>query len=175
MRPYKTCALMLEIKGREIRTSKCRDDSLTFKSGESVEVRCDDPSIPSTNECIQVDCRDLPPILREGDEIRFGKNSEITAEVESNEKDSFKLLIKQGGTIGNCSPVKIPGTRFSELPIMNQIDKDHIQDILLKHRFDYLVVPAVQSGRDLQEVRHMLGNEGAKVHILARIDTVEAI
>lgn len=166
---------MLEIKGREIRTSRCRDEALTFKAGESVEVRCDDVTIPSTNKCIQIDCKQLPPILREGDEIRLGKNSEITAEVESNERDSFSLLIKQGGTIGNCAPVKIPGTRFSELPIINQNDKDHIKDILIKHRFDYLVVPAVQSGRDLQELRHHLSGEGSKVHILARIDTVEAI
>lgn len=41
--------------------------------------------------------------------------------------------------------------------------------------FDYIIVPGVQTGRDVQEVRAFLGKEGEKIHIVAKIDTVQAV
>lgn len=42
-------------------------------------------------------------------------------------------------------------------------------------KFDYLVVPQVQAGRDIQEVKLMLGAELQHVQVIAKIDTVEAV
>jgi len=56
LRPYKTCALMLDIKGREIHLGRCKNpDGIRFKAGDIFEMRCDDISIPSTNKIIQID------------------------------------------------------------------------------------------------------------------------
>jgi len=56
LRPYKTCALMLDIRGRKISLGKCKNpDGIMFKAGEIFEMRCDDISIPSTNKVLQVD------------------------------------------------------------------------------------------------------------------------
>lgn len=53
LRPYKTCALMLDIKGREIRSGKCKNpEGITFKAGDVFEMRCDDINIPSTAKVI---------------------------------------------------------------------------------------------------------------------------
>jgi len=54
-------------------------------------------------------------------------------------------------------------------------DKVDIQEIAYKHKFDYLVLPTVQTGRDIQEVRLSLGTEGKNIQVAAKIDTIEAV
>jgi pyruvate kinase len=47
---------MLDIKGREIRSGKCKNpEGIMLKAGDVFEMRCDDINIPSTNKVIQVD------------------------------------------------------------------------------------------------------------------------
>jgi len=42
-------------------------------------------------------------------------------------------------------------------------------------RFDYVAVPGVQTGKDLMDVRDALGDHSDKIHIVAKIDCLEAI
>jgi pyruvate kinase len=37
------------------------------------------------------------------------------------------------------------------------------------------VIPTIQTGRDIQEVRMSLGNEAKNIQIVAKIDTIEAV
>jgi pyruvate kinase len=45
----------------------------------------------------------------------------------------------------------------------------------MKHSFDYVTIPSVQSGRDLQEVKLLMGPEAKNMQIIAKIDTLDAI
>jgi len=36
-------------------------------------------------------------------------------------------------------------------------------------------VPAVQTGRDIQEVKLLLGHEATKIQIVAKIDSIDAV
>lgn len=37
------------------------------------------------------------------------------------------------------------------------------------------MIPTIQTGRDIQEVRMSLGNEAKNIQIVAKIDTIEAV
>lgn len=50
-----------------------------------------------------------------------------------------------------------------------------MKDIAIKHKFDYIVLPSVLSGRDIQELRTLLGADGDNIRILARIDSLDAV
>jgi hypothetical protein len=47
------------------------------------------------------------------------------------------------------SVLKIPGLRIQALPVLKLEDKLDIKEIAQKNSFDYLVIPNVQSGRDI--------------------------
>ena len=49
MRPYKTCALMMDVRGRTIRTSKVKEP-ITYGIDDRVEFRTDGYDIDSTKE-----------------------------------------------------------------------------------------------------------------------------
>ena len=75
LRPYKTCALMMDLRGRSVRTSKFTNPTGAYYCvGDKVEIRTDGFEIDSTKEEIQINYFDLPPIMREGDLIILGDN-----------------------------------------------------------------------------------------------------
>lgn len=69
--------------------------------------------------------------------------------------------------------IKIPGNRYDKIPIIAQSDKELIEKAK-ELNFDYIAVPGVQTGKDVMDVRDSFGGN-AKMHIVAKIDCLEAI
>lgn len=160
LRPYKTCALMMDLRGRAIRLSKIADPKgFTYQVGDKIEIRTDGYEIDSTKEEFQINYFDLPPVMRDGDMIILGDNGQLKASVTEIARTSFIVKVEQAGTVYSQSVVKIPGQRIAQLPILQLDDKIDIKEIAAKSKFDYLIVPQVQAGRDIQEVKLMLGAE----------------
>ena len=65
---------MLDVQGRELRTSPNKQEDLFWKVGEEVTIRADDMRIPSTNLVIQIDCRAVMMAVKDLDEVRLGDN-----------------------------------------------------------------------------------------------------
>lgn len=75
LRPHKTCALMLDLRGRNVRIGNFLNaDGAEFKQGEKTEFRTDGFDIGCTREELQINYYDLPPVMREGDEVILGHN-----------------------------------------------------------------------------------------------------
>lgn len=75
LRPYKTCATMMDLRGRTIRTGRfAQPEGVHVQVNDCVEFRTDGLEIESTKEEIQISFYDLPPVMREGDLISFGDN-----------------------------------------------------------------------------------------------------
>lgn len=74
LRPYKTCAMVLDVRGRSIRGCAKTEpaEGVYFEMGETTRIRSDEfHSGASTHDCIQVDHVDLPKAVRPGDDIGF--------------------------------------------------------------------------------------------------------
>lgn len=117
MRPYKTCALMMDLRGRKIRTSHFAKPT-AVEVGQIVEVRTDGVDIESTKDEIQINYFDLPPVMRENDLVVFGDNGQVQGIVKDIARTSFQVEIKQAGVLESFSVVKIPGTRIQQLPVL---------------------------------------------------------
>ena len=118
---------MLDVKGREIRTSKTKEqEGINLKFGDKILVRSDNMEIESSETCIQIDCHAVLGLLREGDELKFGQNAEVFGEVEDCTENQVKLVIKGGGVVKSNSPVKIPGIHYQRLPILRAEDHENI-------------------------------------------------
>lgn len=55
--------------------------------------------------------------------------------------------------------MKIPGVRIQQLPVLTFEDRVDFREILAKNSFDYISVPNVQTGRDIQELKLLVGPE----------------
>ena len=74
LRPYKTCALMMDLRGRSVRISKCKKPIQFFRD-DVFEVRTDGCDIESTAQELQINYFDLPTVMREGDVIILGTDN----------------------------------------------------------------------------------------------------
>ena len=93
LRPYKTCAMVLDMRGREIRCCKRTEpeEGVYFEMGETVRIRSDEFAAgASTHDCIQVDNVDLSKAVRPGDDIEF-EDGKLNAVVLETELDSVKI------------------------------------------------------------------------------------
>lgn len=51
-----------------------------------------------------------------------------------------------------------------------------LKELFTKYAFEYVSVPCIQNGKDLQEFRLSLGNDIAeKIQVIAKIDTTTAL
>jgi pyruvate kinase len=65
----------MDLRGRQIRTSAFEDpEGAQYNHGQVFEIRTDGFDIPSTKEEVQINYFDLPPVMREGDQVIFGDN-----------------------------------------------------------------------------------------------------
>lgn len=89
LRPHKTCALMLEVRGREIRTTDVQDSKgVQLRSGSQLFIACDNALLPSDNNTIFCNFRDLPRAVKPND-IIYIDDGKIVCLVTGCESVSF--------------------------------------------------------------------------------------
>jgi len=101
LRPYKTCAMVLDVSGRSIRGCPRTEpaEGVYFEMGETTFIRSDEfHSGASTHDCIQVDHADLPKAVRPGDDISFMEGN-LKGVVLETELDCVKVQFKNAGTL----------------------------------------------------------------------------
>ena len=115
LRPFKTCAMVLDLRGREIRTCERTEpaEGVYFEMGETSKIRSDEfHSGASKHECIQVDNTNLPRAVRPGDDIAF-MDGNLRAVVLETEQDFVKIQFKEAGWLKAPCSVSIPGHRLA--------------------------------------------------------------
>ena len=114
--------------------------------------------------------------MRDEDVVFLGEDGQISGQVVEIARTSFIVQIKSGGTLEpGTHVVKIPGNRIQQLPVLTFEDRVDFREILAKNSFDYISIPNVQTGRDIQELKLLIGPEHNHIQLIAKIDTIEAV
>lgn len=183
MRPHKACALLIEVRGREIRTSTV--DEKVFTSGApgirlipnaKVFLAVDTPEMPSDGTRINiVNCRDMPRLVKPND-LLYLDDGKIILLVNECDINGVRCEVKTGGFLGSFKGVKLPTGKQEHLPVITPQDLDDIATLIPnKARIDYIALPYAVRKRDIANVRDSMGPTGAHIQILSKIDTVESI
>ena len=115
LRPYKTCAMVLDLRGRAIRCCPTTEpvEGVKFEMGETTRIRSDEfLTGASSHACIQVDNSSLPRAVRPGDNIGFDDNK-LSAVVLECEADNVKIQFREEGWLRKGVQMNIPGHRLS--------------------------------------------------------------
>ena len=60
------------------------------------------------------------------------------------------------------------------MPLLKVADKEDIEEIAKKYKFDYIAIPNVTSIKDIKDAKEACG-EDSKIGIIAKIDNLEAV
>ena len=162
LRPHKTCALMLEVRGREIRVSTFNETTARIRSGSTVTLLGGEFHAQSDPENFRINCETVQRFLKPNDVVYFddGKVVGIISEIDNAENLQVKMEIKIGGIMKSSASVRFTGNKHMQKALITKQDIQDIQAISQIAMIDYLAVPFISSGLDAKQVREALGPSG---------------
>lgn len=164
-------ALLLDIKGPEIRTGRTKDDQpIELTAGKTIRLTTED--IAGTAECLSISHKNLYQEITPGKHI-FIADGTVDLEVDRVEGQEIHCVVRQGASIGSCKNVNVIGVRTA-LPAVTEKDTRDIH-FGIRQQFDFIAASFVRKSADILEIRRMLDERQAKINIIAKIEDEEGV
>lgn len=176
LRPQFTCALMLELRGREVRISHAASSNNTIrcKSGNSVLISGGEFDKPSDAENFRINNETVLRYLKNNDVIYFD-DGKVVGIVKAITDTGVEIEIKIGGIMrGNCTVRFVQG-KHAQLPLTKKEDIEDLQKISQQFHIDVISVPYVAGPSDITQLRRALGPYSKSISFLAKIDMDEGL
>jgi pyruvate kinase len=167
----KSVAIMLDIKGPEIRTGKLKRESYTLVEGDRLILTTID--VIGDEQRISVNYPMLPHDLHIGSPILMDDGL-IELRVEVINGPEIYCRIVNGGKIKSRKGVNVPGVKVN-LPGVTERDVEHIM-FGIEHGIDIIAASFVRKAADIIQIRDLLQRHGAPhIQIIAKIENEEGV
>ncbi|MCK9857073.1 pyruvate kinase [Paenibacillus sp. ATY16] len=164
-------AILLDIKGPEVRIGKLEEASYLLKVGEKLTLTTEE--IIGNGERIHVNYAELPLVVNPGNKILLDDGL-IELEVASVNGTEIECVILNGGVIKARKGVNLPGIRTT-LPGVTERDIRHIQ-FGIEQQIDIIAPSFVRRAEDILQIRELLHDGGAgHIQIISKIENEEGV
>ena len=85
------------------------------------------------------------------------------------------MEVKVGGPIKSNCQIRFIGGTHNNLALLNKRDISDLQAISQHIGIDFFSLPFAAQGEDIRQVREVLGEGGANIKILAKIDSIHGV
>jgi pyruvate kinase len=166
-------ALMMDVKGPEIRTGPL-EDVLVLERDEPFDFFLDSEASPVTTGVrgVKVNYPSLRNDVTEGDTILVDSGL-IRLRVEEICQDRIRCLVRIGGPLGSRRHINLPGIHVN-LPALTMKDRHDIE-IGIENKIDFFALSFVRSADDLDILRRFIEERGSKAQVIAKIEDQSAI
>ncbi len=167
----KTVAILQDLCGPKIRIGTFKDDkAITLKEGATFTLTTD--AFEGTEEKVSVNYPLLAKEVKVGGTILIQDGRKRLEVVEIKGNDIVcKVII--GGELKGRKGVNVPGANLS-ISALTEKDKKDVE-FGIKNKVDFVALSFVRRASDILELREILDKAGSKAHIIAKIETPEAL
>ena len=165
-----TVAIMVDNRGREIRTGKLKQDSVLLHRHQDFYLYGDGRSGDEVG--VSLTFPRLHLHAREGDRILVD-DGQIELLVESIEDHAVKCKVICGGVLKESKGVNFPDNT-SALDDMDYDDSVEV-DFAALHDVEYFAASFIRSGQEIERLRKRFESHGADIAIIAKIENREGI
>lgn len=164
-------AVLLDIKGPEIRIGKMASDYAELVPGESVVLTTEE--VLGTKDRIHVTYKQLPQDVKPGSIILIDDGL-VRLEVVKAEGTEITCLITNGGMLKQRKGVNVPGIKTS-LPGVTEKDIRHIK-FGIEQNIDIIAQSFVRKAEDILEIKQILSEHNAgHIQVIAKIENDEGV
>ncbi|KAJ0396171.1 hypothetical protein P43SY_006214 [Pythium insidiosum] len=172
-RPHKNVAVVLDTKGPEIRTGFLKNkDKVTIAKGSLVEWTTDYDFLGDETK-IACSYKELPQSVSVGGKMLVADGSLVFTVVEVRE-NSVVARAENGAVIGERKNMNLPGAKVL-LPTLTEKDEDDLVNFGLVQGVDFIAASFVRTGKDIENIRAVLGPRGRAIKIIAKIESQEGL
>jgi len=163
-------AIMLDTKGPEIRTGRLKEEPVVLEEGKRIVLTTEE--ILGDAERVSVSYRGLPQDVKPGNMILIADGL-IGLRVLSVQGTEIECEVVNGGELGSRKNVNVPGVAI-RLPALTEKDVADI-NFAIDHELDFIAASFVRKASDVLDIRRLLEQRGADIHIIAKIENQEGV
>ncbi len=164
-------AILLDTKGPEIRTGRLEGGEASLTTGEPFALYSGEPRVGDARG-VWVSFPELGDEVGPGSKVLLD-DGVIELVVRRVEAGTVHCEISRGGRLGDRKGVNLPGASLAR----PALSPENRQDLLfaIERDIDYIAASFVRSAGDVVEIRRLLEERGARIPIIAKIETKEAV
>ena len=171
-RPEMNCAIMMDTQGPEITLAYMRDGKpIELREGQSLKI-VTDVAIEGDNQKVACTYKRIAQTVRVGSTIFIGGAN--TCEITETGDDFIIVKVMNNFAMKDRMKINLPGAVI-DLPTLTDKDEDDIVEFGLKNNVDFVAASFVRKASDVEFVRNVLGQKGADVKIISKIETHEGL
>ncbi|MEX2104890.1 MAG: pyruvate kinase, partial [Bacilli bacterium] len=165
-----TVGILLDTKGPEIRTGLIAQESVELIQGNIIILTTEE--IQGDDKRVSITYNQLPQDVHIGSTILIDDGL-IGLLVKQIEDSEIHCEIVNGGTLKSRKGVNVPGVRIN-LPGITDKDAEDIR-FGIKQGVDFIAASFVRKADDVLEIRRILDEVGADIHIISKIENREGV
>jgi pyruvate kinase len=166
----KTVAILQDLCGPKIRIGTFKGGKIQLKEGQEFTLTVDDVEGDETR--VYVNYKNLPKEISLGHFIMLRDGTRKLEVVEVKGSDIVTKVIV-GGELAGYKGVNVPG---ADLSVSSLTDKDKRDlEFAVKNKLDFVALSFVRRSADIKELREILVKAGSNAHIIAKIETPQAV
>jgi len=162
---FKPIAVALDTKGPEIRTGLLKGGGsavLNLVKGAKITLSLMDQDKESGDiDRVWVDYKNLPKVIAKNDLIFIDDAQEVVCEIQN------------GGELGSKKGVNLPGIEV-DLPAVSEKDQRDLK-FGVEQGVDMVFASFIRKAADVMAVRDALGDDGANIKIISKIENHEGV
>lgn len=164
-------AILIDVKGPEIRIGKLKEESYELAAGETIVLTTEE--IIGDKERVSVAYRNLPKDLAAGATILID-DGKLSLRVEKIAGTEIVCRIVNGGVLKGRKGVNVPGVRTS----LSGVTEKDVRHILfgIEQGIDFIAQSFVRKAADVLEAKQILHARGAnRIQLIAKIENGEGV
>lgn len=162
--------IMIDLKGPKIRIGELEPEPVVLRAGDELILTTE--KVKGNRDRIPVDYPPLPLEVQPGNTILLADGL-LGLEVLEVRPAQVLCRVQNDAEITSRKGLNLPGVRTS-IPAVTEKDIEDLR-FALELGFDFVATSFVRRAQDIFPVREILEQEGSKAHIVAKIETWEAV
>ncbi len=164
-------AILADLQGPKIRIGEVKENLITLKNDSLLSITSHE--IVGTEKELYINYPHFPKDVKAGELILLNDGKIRLEVLETNNIDTVKTKVINGGPLSSHKGVNLPDTKLS-LPSLTEKD---IRDarFALQHDIDLMALSFVRSPDDIKDLRRLVLSENKTITIIAKIEKPEAL
>ena len=165
-----TVAIMVDTRGREIRSGIIAKEQVLLNAGDQFTLHAEDR--PGDENGVSISLKSLHRHAKAGHRVLID-DGQIELIVESVEADEVRCRIETGGVLRNNKGVNLPDT----IAALDDIDYDSSRELrfAVAEQVDYLALSFVRNAAEVKQIESQMKALGAEIPIIAKIESREGV
>jgi len=163
-------AVLQDLQGPKMRLGRMERGSVTLRSGETVTITSED--VLGTPQRLSTSYEALPQDVGPGDRIMLDDGL-CELRVQSATGTEVQCEVVTGGELGDHAGMNLPGVKVSA-PAVTEKDLVDLR-FGIEQQVDYVALSFVRRAEDVLQVKRILSERRADIHVVAKLEKPEAL